>query len=257
MESSTTQGGDPFADAAPGGPAADPFADPPTVEGDLAAEVAATPAEEPPIVNREGEPAEPPAPADGPDPAAAQPPVESAADTGELNAPADHMAAEPPAAPEEAAQPPEEPQATPAPPEVAAAPPQAAPEPPAAPEAAAAPEQTPAAPAASEPDAEATTPPARGKGEMRHYKAFYQTGTNAWAEYPLTGEPPDGVKVVQVEGEAFFEARNNDHATRIAFALLGQPQDGVTVWPVPKGAYKPKRVKPAPPRPERTRLEIS
>jgi hypothetical protein len=39
--------------------------------------------------------------------------------------------------------------------------------------------------------------------------------------------------------------------------VLGQPVEGAMVWPAPEGAFKPKKVKPAAPKPERTRLEIS
>lgn len=244
---------DPFATAAPGGAIADdPFADPPA--GDIAAEIEAEPTGDIPQVDREGHPVEAPAPAEGADPAAAAAPVvdedEQPVAPPQTPAPAqapvesasDHMAGEAPAQP--AAEPAEAPQ------EPAEEP--AAPEP--APE-----------PAAAEPEGDAPEPasPANGtgsrggKGEMRHYKCLYQTGAKQWTEFPLDGELPEGLKVVNVEGEAYYEARNNDHATRIAYALLGTPQEGATVWPVPRGAFKPKRVKPAPPKPESTRLVIS
>lgn len=97
--------------------------------------------------------------------------------------------------------------------------------------------------------------PRGGKGELRYYKIAYQTGPSSW-EFHTLDTVPEGVETEIVEGEKWVKARNNEHALRLGYAVLGAPQDGVTVWPVPKGAYKPKRVKPAPPKPERTRLVI-
>jgi hypothetical protein len=222
-----TPGGDPFADAAPGGPAVedDPFAG---VESDPAAEVAQEPVAaegEPPVVDREGVPAEAAqeAPAAPAQPEAA--PAQAEAPAAPAQAPV------PPAEVDPERQPPAEPGG-----------------------------DAPGAQAAAAPAGDGSQPPAQDevkkKGEMRHYKVLYQTADKQWAEHPLD-QVPEGVNVVTLDGERWVEARNNDHMTRIAFTILGSPQDGVTVWPVPKGAYKPKRVKPAPPAPERTRLNIS
>lgn len=251
---------DPFATEAvpPGFPPAadDPFADTPPAADEIAAEAptADAPAGDIPVVDREGAPVAP-GPLDALVGEQAPPPAE-----------------EPPAAPEAPAAPSEVPEA-PAEPPVAPEAPAEAPvphqEPPATPatqptttegaESAPGPEEAAAAAAAA--TAPADTPPAdapkaKAKGEMRHYKVLYRTGPTTWEEHPLT-DVPQGVSVVEVEGEKWIEARNNDHATRIAFAVLGSPQEGAEVWPAPRGAFKPKKVNPAPPAPERTRLVIS
>jgi hypothetical protein len=98
----------------------------------------------------------------------------------------------------------------------------------------------------------------RGKAEMRYYKLLYLSAERQWTEFELdpTAEgQTDFVKLV--DGEPWMVARNNDHAKRIGFTILGRPQQGVRLFPVPKGAWKPSTVKPAPPKPERERLEIS
>lgn len=239
-------GNDPFADAAPGGAVADdPFADAPPAD-DLSAEVAQEATADIPVVNREGESVTPPPPAEGADPAAAAPAVVDEAEAPVV-----------PAVPEAPVEAPQAPVEAPAAPEAPVEAPQPPQEPETPAEAPAAAPQPAAAPAPAENGSAASQDAPKPKGEMRHYKALYQTAEKQWTEFPLTGELPEDVKVVTVEDELYFEARNNDHATRIAYVLLGQPEAGVTVWPVPKGAFKPKRVKPAPVRPERTRLEIS
>jgi hypothetical protein len=217
---------DPFAQAVedPGAPADDPFADAamePEIGDDPAQEVAAepTPAPDtaPPIVDREGNPVEP---------------------------------------------------GTPGPPEPTPVP-EPTPDPVGPPE----PEQPPAAaetPQGGQPTQEdqntgnAPTSPQQeeqaGKSPMRQYKILYQTADNQWTEVVLdAAKAPEGVSVVEVPdvpGEKWVEARNNDHALRLGFVLLNRPSNGVTIFPVPRGAYKPKRVKPATPKPERERLEI-
>lgn len=225
---------DPFADSAPGAEIEDdPFAQ---------ADEAAT--AEPPTVNREGAPVEAAAPPETPVPA-----VEDPATPAPAEAPA-----EAPAAPVE--QPP-----APEPPAAPAAPAPAPAEAPAAP--APAPEQpaAPAAPAPAEEGDQGEAPPAAEAAadndkQIRHYKPMYQTGEKQWTEATLDN-PPEGVTVVTIDGEQFIEARNNEHALRLSYAVIGSPREGASIWPVPRGGYKPKRVKPAAPRPERERLEIS
>lgn len=232
---------DPFAAAAPGAVADDPFADPAPGGEDIAAEVAATPTGDLPVVDREGAPVAPPAPAEGEDPAAGAPAVVNEDETP-LAAPVPAQSVEQDAARDagqSSAVPAQEP---PVEPSQAPQAPQEAPQPAAQPAAA---------------DGGGMAEAAKPKGEMRHYKCLQQTADKQWTEFALSGELPEGVKVVSIDGEPFFEARNQDHATRICYALLGTPTEGTTVWPVPKGAFKPKRVKPAPPSPERTRLVIS
>jgi hypothetical protein len=130
-------------------------------------------------------------------------------------------------------------------------------EPPAAPQSTVEAPQEPGEPPA-QPKTQNGPGPRGGKGTMRHYKILFQTGPRQWTEHPLEGELPEGVKVhTDAKGERWIEARNNDHATRVAYVVLGQPVEGAMVWPAPEGAFKPKKVKPAAPKPERTRLEIS
>lgn len=116
--------------------------------------------------------------------------------------------------------------------------PEATPEPPAVAEAAPAPAQEPPAPA-QEP---------KGTSPMRQYHILYQTGPNQWTEAEWAGDGGGKTKIVQ--------ARNNDHALRQAFVILGQPKEGVTVLPVPVSGFKPKRLKPKEVVP-RTALDIS
>jgi hypothetical protein len=250
-------GADPFAEA----PAAeaDPFAE---SAGDPADEVAAetpaeeTPAEDIPVVNAEGERIDAPA-ADGSSEVADALAAEAAAEPTPEPEPGAEEAQDPPeaaAAPESAAEAPQEGDEaeTPAQPAVAAEEPQ---------EGAQAAAQPPVEPQGQTPPAD-TPPPATGprggKGEMRYYKVLYQTGPKQWTEFDLAGVgDPLKQHITTQDGEAWLLARNNEHAVRLAFAVVGSPEQGATVFPVPKGAYKPKRVKPAAPKPERTRLEIS
>lgn len=184
-----------------------------------------------------------PAPAD--DPFAGTPP----------DSPADEPTPEAPQAPQEAAQPPTEPVQ-----------PTSASEAPRTPEDPGTGDVTPAVP--TQPDATPSqepesgsngrTGPRGGKGDMRHYKLLYQTGPLQWTEFDLTTVPDDaGIQVVKVDEEQWFEARNNEHANRLGFTIVGRPKEGARIFPVPRGAYKPKRVAPAPPKPERERVVIS
>lgn len=116
-----------------------------------------------------------------------------------------------------------------------------------------APQEPPAPPAAEEPaegdggaqaGAQAAT---EGKSPMRQYHILYRTGEKEWteAEWDVEGTP---TRVVQ--------ARNNEHALRLAFTILGSPEHGVEVLPVPVSGFKPKRLKPKAVVP-RTALDIS
>jgi hypothetical protein len=102
----------------------------------------------------------------------------------------------------------------------------------------------------------AATGPRGGKGEMRHYKLLYMTAERQWTEFDLSTVEVEGVTIVALDDEHWIAARNNDHANRIAFTVLGRPADGVRAFPVPRGAWKPKTIKPAPPKPERESLVI-
>lgn len=180
-----------------------------------------------PIVDREGDPVEPPAPV------AAARAVE------------DREPAEAPSAPETPVEPAQEPQE-------------------AAPQAVAAPEDDEPAGEPSEDDAATSAGPRGGKGPMRLYKLLYQTAPMTWTEYDLATVQIDGVDIrttgEEEEGEEiehWIAARNNDHANRVAFAILGRPTQGVRAFPVPRGAWKPKTIKPVPPKPDREILVIS
>lgn len=183
-----------------------------------------------PLVDREGQPA---APADE------QPDVPNQGDT------AAHDAATEAPAPEEAPPTPE---------------PQTAPDggqqPPQAP---------PAAPPATEgqPEAAAASEAASGgeqggeaqdsKNVMRFYHVMYQTAANQWTDLELN----EGMEhVVLLDGEPWLRARSADHARRIAWPLLGRPEQGVTVVAVAKGGWAPKRIK-SKTVPAREALEIS
>lgn len=228
---------DPFAT---GTPEADPFAqtapapasaiDPPDDGPDAA---------EPPIVNREGEPVE--GDANGATPVEAQP--EAAAPAEAVDATPEEAAAQPEAA-ETPAQPPAEPQAAPE-----------AAQPPAQPAAQA---TAPATAASTDGADEAAATPAEGKSPWRHYKLLYQTGPSQWAEFDLSSLAEDMKQYAeQKDGEMFLRARNADHARRIAWVIFGRPEAGVTVNPVARSSWKPKRLSKAPPQPERERLVIS
>lgn len=190
---------------------------------------------------------------------------------GDPPAPADEVAAEVPTVDREG-QPvegtfdpisqtvtPAEAQTTPEAPEA----PQEAPEAPQTPEDPGTGDVSPAVPtqpdATPQPESERTGPRG-GKGEMRHYKLLYQTGPAQWTEYDLSklNDAEDtGIKVVKVDEELWYEARNNEHANRLGYTIVGRPKEGARIFPVPRGAYKPKTVKPAPPKPERERVVIS
>lgn len=253
--------GDPFAAAPEQQP---PASEPTPVEAEQ-------PPAAPPIVDREGEPvAETPVADDGgtaevgqppaPDPAATPPQPEPTVPTeaqpespGQAvdvqTAPAPE---EPPAAPQEAAQPPQEAQTAETPAEQ--------PAPPAAP--AEAPQQTAPASAADQQAAaesdEAPAPATGGKSPLRHYALLYQSGEGQWTEYDLT-TLAESLKVhTEVkDGVCYLKARNADHARRIAWIIFGRPENGVTVNPVAKSSWNPKRLAPAPPAPERERLSIT
>jgi hypothetical protein len=217
-----------------------------------------------PVVDREGQPVADPDPGPAPEqppgfpgggtpaaaPLPATDPVSPAAPSTDAPEPG---TVETPAAPTAAPQQPgEEPTAPPAPDSEPATPS----EPPAAPQ------QPAQQPQQAQGEQPTSGPGSRGgKPTIRHYKLFYATGPKQWQEHPLTfkdEKTPPGVKITQTQdGERWMECRNNDHAIKVAYAILGSPADGVTVWPVPHGAYKPKRVKPKPPAPEKTRLDIS
>lgn len=94
---------------------------------------------------------------------------------------------------------------------------------------------------------------ASGK-QTRYYKALYQTADKGWTEVDLSNAPADQKTVL--DGEEFLVARNNDHARRLLFNILGRPDAGVTVNPIARASWKPKRVRVAPPKPDRERLEI-
>lgn len=131
------------------------------------------------------------------------------------------------------------------------------------------------APAPADPAPPASRPPGPrgGKGEMRHYKLLYVSGNGQLTIADLSQVPDDsGITVVKlpkdpnekesrpVPGdvqELWFEARNNEHANRLGFAIMGRPKDGVHIFAVPRGAWKPRFVKPAPPAPARERVVIS
>jgi hypothetical protein len=220
---------DPFADAAPAA----------EIEDDPFAQADAPATAEPPVVDREGQqvPAEQPVPpVEDPAQAPAAPPAEQPPEPPAAPAP------EPPAAPAPAPDPAPEPPAAPAAPQEAPQQPQEG--------------QQGEAPAAAEAAEEPPAAEGSSDKQIRHYKVMFQTAQNQWTEASLD-EPPEGVKVVTIDGLKFMEARNNEHALKLAYAVIGAPREGATIWPVPRGGFKPKRVKPAAPKPERERLEIS
>lgn len=238
MGSDTPQ--DPFATSGDGG---DPFATTATAPAPASAIDPPDdgPDEAPPVVNREGEPVN------------AETPVEPQAE----EQPGGALPEQPegvlddgsPAEAETPPQPPVEPQ------EGA----QAAVEAPAQPEAQAAAPAAPApAAAASDDGAEAAPTPDEGKSPWRHYKLLYQTGASQWTECDLSSLADDLKQYSELkDGELFLRARNADHARRIAWIIFGRPEQGVTVNPVARSSWKPKRLSKAPPQPERERLVIS
>lgn len=108
---------------------------------------------------------------------------------------------------------------------------------------------------------------AEGKSPWRHYALLYQTADKQWTEYDLSSLPDDLKQYAESkplndkkpeEGSfLFLKARNADHARRIAWVIFGRPEAGVTVNPVARSSWKPKRLSKAPPQPERERLVIS
>ena len=119
------------------------------------------------------------------------------------------------------------------------------------------------APPAAPTPAPSTTPDSQsnsdGPKSIRHYKLLYATSATGFEVAPLTdadGNPREEY-VKLIDGEHYLEARNNEHAYKLAFHLMGAPRDGVTLWPVPKASFRPRKVSPAPPAPERERLVIS
>lgn len=248
MEASTAA--DPFAGTAAAGD--DPFEQSAPPADVPPADVAVEEAEAPPIVDKEGarvegtgvpsNPHDPPAP---PMTKAARERAAAEAATGN---------AQPPVEPQEQ---PEEEQPEPQPPVEPQAASEPSPEPQEAPGGAEPPQEPPAATGAGESGKgdEPEPEPVAGK-QTRLYKLLYQTGATTWEETPI---PDEYVEVVpdEVHGpQRFLKARNNDHARRLAFHIHERPTAGVTIVPVPASSWKPKRVKPAPPRPERERLEI-
>lgn len=243
---SETAAADPFA---PG--AGDPFASGGDPSGETPVQPEPDAEADIPTVNAEGQRIDPPA--------------EPQADTGgtaEVGQPP-----EPPDAPEQPAEAPEppaeqpEPPGAPAEPQTTPAPPQ---EPQEQPQAEAPQEQpeaqpAPAQPATEEQQPEAPAPAADGgKSPLRHYTLLYQTGDKQWGEYDLTSIAADMKEHVGTEdGVTYLRARNADHARRIAWIIFGRPENGVTVNPVAKSSWNPKRLAPAPPQPTRERLSIS
>lgn len=123
----------------------------------------------------------------------------------------------------------------------------------------------PPAPAAA---AEEAAQPAQQAGDeknpLRLYRLIYQTGEKSWEEAEWLeddmGNPVDnsGIKQDGLKGNKtrILKARNADHARRMSWPILGAPDDGITVLPVPDSSWKPKRLK-ARAVPVRQALEIS
>lgn len=120
------------------------------------------------------------------------------------------------------------------------------------------PPQDPPAPAAtadeggSEPEPE----PEPAAKQVRLYKLLYQTSQTTWEESDIPDEYAEVVPDEKHGPQRFLKARNNDHARRLAFSIHGRPDAGITIVPVPASSWKPRRVKAAPPRPERERLVV-
>lgn len=89
--------------------------------------------------------------------------------------------------------------------------------------------------------------PAEPKSPLRRYRILYQTAPDQWTEV----EWQEKGKKTRI-----CHARNNEHALRLAFGILGEPENGVTVLPVPDSGFKPKRLKRKAVVP-RTALDIS
>lgn len=253
-------------------PTNDPFATPPAA--DPFADVPAAPAQPTPEPTPPAPPAEPqPTAADmepTPPPAPDAPPI--------VNADGEPVVPQPPAEP--APTPPPAPAPTPEPSPEPVQPPAPAPEPaavvsePANGNGTGSEPAAPAAPASSNggaTESTPTTPPKAGEPPKgyRHYVVLYQTGPTTFELANLqakhAGHKDYVVKVTEPaekEGESpvthwYLQARNNDHAYRLCFTLFDRPSDGITVLPLPKASWRPRRVAPAPPAPERERLVIS
>jgi hypothetical protein len=252
---------DPFAETQ-----ADPFADSSTAEA---------PPQEPPPEPSPPQP-EPPAPEPTPEPtpepqpdAPAEPTPEPSPDIPQVDREGQPVSSGPLATTEEdasAAAPEEPPAEQPADqmaPVEAVEQPQAPAEAPPQPETPAAPEPQQQAPPAAPDQAPSNGTQAEsnsdGPKSIRHYKLLYATGPTSFEVAPLTdGDGKAKEEYVKlIEGEHYLEARNNEHAYKLAFHLMGAPREGVTLWPVPKASYRPRKVSPAPPAPERERLVIS
>lgn len=230
-------GSDPFEDAGATTTEADPFADD-TENSELQSEVEA-PAE----AQAAAPPAEAPAPASAIDPPDEEPPLVDR--EGEPVAPAPEAAAveAPPEPQTDPAGPPEQPPADP-------------PAPPAQEDPEAAQATAPPAEAAQTANGttEAAQEASGDDEKLRLYHAMYQTAADQWTDLPLK---PDSANVTTVDGKLWLQARSSDHARRLAWGIANRPAEGVTLVVVAKGGWSPKRVRPKPPEPDRERLEIS
>lgn len=94
--------------------------------------------------------------------------------------------------------------------------------------------------------------PAEPKSPMRRYRILYQTAPDQWTEAEWDETEGKG----KAKKTRICHARNNEHALRLAFGILGEPENGVTVLPVPDSGFKPKRLKRKAVVP-RTALDIS
>jgi hypothetical protein len=269
----TTGDQDPFATAPAAAPAS--AIDPPDEDGPSGTAPQAE--AEPPVVDREGQPV------NGETAVEAQPPEAVPATPEEAAAQPD--ATPVPDEPQEGAQGAQEPQAAAVEAPEAPAPETAPadgdggqpPAPPAAPPATEEPglpegvqgtaSSATVQPAAAASGDEVETAPEDGKSPWRHYALLYQTGPGQWTEYDLTTVSDDlkqyterkplDDKKPDAETFVFLKARNADHARRVAWVIFGRPEAGVTVNPVARSSWKPKRLQKAPPAPERERLVIS
>jgi hypothetical protein len=136
----------------------------------------------------------------------------------------------------------------------------AAEEQPAAPAAESAPVPAPEPEAAPEPQEAASAPqtpgdaPRGGKSPMRHYHLMVQTGPKTWEELEWEEDDPD--RPGKKRKQKVVDARNQEHAFRLAWLILGQPENGATVLPIPTSQMKPKRLNAKPVEP-RVALSIS
>lgn len=119
----------------------------------------------------------------------------------------------------------------------------------------------PEAQADEEGDGEEEKEPSGPKTPIRYYRLMYQTADNQWTEVDVSNVRDLGVETETTREKGlgqvtWIKARNNDHALRIAWVILGRPAEGVRAWPVPRGSFKPKLLRPKPPQPARESLEI-